>query len=142
MTNIHYKHRYMLSSRLNCDEAFGIISPYQFPNNYKHLSQKRQTLRFVKKFLESDEKLKEKIVNEIYRYETRFDKKNLVTNWCLMKNQGICNLCEEWNHDHNVNCENHPVNMARNSALFFLVNNQLEIFPEGVDNIIGGYLFT
>ena len=100
----------------------------------------------MKKFLESDEKLKEKIVNEIYRYDiyiydTSFDKVHLVTKWCLMKNQGICNLCEEWNHEHKVDCENHPVNMARVSALFFLVNSQLEIFPKGVDNIIGSYLF-
>ena len=82
---------------LNCDVAFDIISPYCFPNNYKHLSQKRQTLRAVKKFLESDKKLQQKIINEIYRYryDTCFNKKNLVTNWCLMKNQGICNLCEE-----------------------------------------------
>ena len=134
--SIHYKHRYILSSKSNCDDACGIISPYRHPQNFRILSQKKQTLCCIKKFLEADIKLQHEIADSIENTTH-----NILVKWCHMKNKGICDICNEWNHEHNNECINHPTNMRRNASDYIDCNNELEIFPFGVNGLIRQYLF-
>jgi hypothetical protein len=124
----------------NCNGECRVISPYNFPHNYTRNSQKQMTLEAVKLFLQTDRKQKQYIFDNNYINSNK--SLYMLINWCNLKNKGICDFCQCWNHEtHLDNCMNHPIIMRQCARNFMKCNYELNILPDGVDNIVACYLF-